>query len=59
MNIQIFQESIASKSRKAQEVEELTRQGICDIKPCCCDACYPCKYERIAEARKIIEASKV
>ena len=48
-----------NNSTKAQEIEELKRQGVCDIKPCCCDECYPCPYERIAELRKIVEASKV
>ena len=44
---------------RKQEIEELTRQGVCDEKPCCCGSCYPCPYERIAELRKIVEASKV
>merc|ERR1719430_119944 len=43
---------------KAQEIDELKRQGICDIKPCCCDSCYPCDYERIAKARTIADAMK-
>merc|ERR1712136_405153 len=30
--------------------------GVCDIKPCCCDDCYPCDYELIAEAQKLAEA---
>merc|ERR1712136_580702 len=30
--------------------------GVCDIKPCCCDECYPCDYELIAEAQKLAEA---
>ena len=44
------------KNSKAREIEELARQGICDIKPCCCDSCYPCEYERIEEAKEIANA---
>ena len=43
---------------KEQQIEELKRQGVCDIKPCCCGDCYPCPYERIAEARKRAEKIK-
>jgi len=46
----------SSNAARALEIEELGRQGICEIKPCCCDECYPCSYERIAEARTLAEA---
>ena len=44
---------------KEKEIQELARQGVCDIKPCCCDECYPCPYERIVEARKLAEVKKL
>jgi len=48
--------SRSNRTIKAQKIEELTKQGVCDIKPCCCDDCYPCDYELIAEAQKLAEA---
>merc|ERR1719167_451601 len=48
-------EEVANQTIKAQDIEKLTRQGVCDIKPCCCGDCYPCPYERIPELQKIIE----
>ena len=50
---------MSTNTAKAREIEELARQGICDIKPCCCDDCYPCDYERIAEAKELAKAKKV
>ena len=50
---------MSTNTAKAREIEELARQGVCDIKPCCCDDCYPCPYERIAEARELAEAKKL
>merc|ERR1712112_490040 len=50
---------ISTNTEKAREIEELARQGVCDIKPCCCDDCYPCDYERISEARELAEAKKL
>merc|ERR1712224_277461 len=47
--------SRSNRTIKAQKIGELSRQGICDIKPCCCDDCYPCDYELIAEAQKLAE----
>ena len=43
---------------RKQEIEQLKRDNICDIKPCCCDSCYPCDYEVIAKLRKIAEERK-
>jgi len=51
--------SMSTNTAKARKIEELARQGICDIKPCCCDDCYPCDYERIAEAKELAKAKKV
>jgi len=49
----------SSNAARALEIEELGRQGICEIKPCCCDECYPCSDERIAEARTLAEAKNL
>ena len=57
--IWIFEGPRSNNTAKAREIEELARQGICDIKPCCCDDCYPCDYERISEARELAEAKKL
>jgi len=43
---------------RRQEIEELRQNDICEIKPCCCDSCYPCDYELLAELRKIAEERK-
>ena len=43
---------------RRQEIEELRRNDICEIRPCCCDSCYPCDYELLAELRKIAEERK-
>merc|ERR1712124_162656 len=43
---------------RRQEIEELRQNDICEIKPCCCDCCYPCDYELLAELRKIAEERK-
>merc|ERR1712055_1024484 len=43
---------------RKREIEQLNRQNICDIKPCCCDSCYPCADHIIAELRKIVEERK-
>ena len=43
---------------RQREIEQLNRENICDIKPCCCDSCYPCDYEVIAKLRKIAEERK-
>jgi len=51
--------SMSTNTSRAREIEELARQGICDIKPCCCDDCYPCSYERIAEAKELAKAKKI
>jgi len=48
--------SISNNTAKAREIEELARQGICDIKPCCCDSCYPCDYAKIFETKNRPEA---
>ena len=44
---------------KTRVIERLSRQGVCDEKPCCCGDCYPCPYELIPELQKIIEEGKV
>lgn len=46
----------SNNDAKAHEIEELARQGICDIKPCCCDSCYPCDYEEIFGTKNLPEA---
>ena len=43
---------------RQREIEQLNRENICDIKPCCCDTCYPCPDHVIAELRKIAEERK-
>merc|ERR1712055_561144 len=43
---------------RRQEIEKLRQNDICEIKPCCCDSCYPCDYELLAELRKIAEERK-
>jgi len=43
---------------RKREIEQLNRENICDIKPCCCDTCYPCPDHVIAELRKIAEERK-
>ena len=55
----VFQGPRSTDTTKRREIEELARQGVCDIKPCCCDECYPCPYERIAEARELARAKTV
>ena len=57
--LQIFLGARSSNAARALEIEELGRQGICEIKPCCCDECYPCSDERIAEARTLAEAKNL
>ena len=52
----IFEDSRSNRTLKAQKIEELSRQGVCDIKPCCCEDCYPCDYELIAKAQKLADA---
>ena len=54
----MFQGPRSTDTTKRQEIEELARQGVCDIKPCCCGDCYPCPYERIAEARELAEVKR-
>ena len=54
----IFKGHVSTNTAEAREIEELARQGVCDIKPCCCGDCYPCPYERIAEARELVEAKR-
>jgi len=56
VNDDIGEGSRVNRTIKAQKIGELTKQGVCDIKPCCCDECYPCDYELIAEAQKLAEA---
>ena len=53
--IWIFEGPRSNNDAKAHEIEELARQGICDIKPCCCDSCYPCDYEKIFGTKNLPE----